>query len=200
MTRLVLLIFISFYLVEAVQAQERAKIRHDYFLNPTGQYSPDDPWTRSRIWRRHTGHWGRFYNCDCEEQKRYSPYICWKNAECPYVGESWRHRWQRDRARIWQRINDGSCNECTNQTVGTCSCPQCSNQLVSTRQKTQPEALQIAKQSSLLTRLTAGDERTVRHAEPNSLLERLTQSREASSESRVAEKSSLLERLHSQHR
>ena len=124
MTRIVLLILISLYTIDTAQAQERAKIRNDYFLNPTGQYSPDDPWIRSRIWRRQTGHWGKFYNCDCEEQKRYSPYICWKNAECPFVGESWRQRWQRDKARIWQRINDGSCSECTNRDVSTCNCPE----------------------------------------------------------------------------
>ena len=90
-------------------AQECAKIRHDYFKNPTGKYSPDDPWTRSRIWWRHTGHFGKFYNCDCEEQKRYSPYICWKNADCPWVGEGLLYQWRRDRSRIRQRIADGSC-------------------------------------------------------------------------------------------
>lgn len=40
-------------------------------------YGPDYPWEKGNIFRWHTGHAGRYYNCDCEEQKRYSPYIDW---------------------------------------------------------------------------------------------------------------------------
>jgi len=130
MTRILLaLTGFLFCLPNASVAQELAKIRHDYFLNPTGKYSPSDPWTRSRIWRRHTGHFGKFSNCDCEEQKRYSPYICWKNADFPFVGEGLFFQWHRDVQRIRQRIADGSCH-CGCQHgdhAVACDCNRCAN-------------------------------------------------------------------------
>lgn len=127
MNRILIPVLLWLFLSPSSEAQELAKIRHDYLVNPTGVYSPDDPWTRSRIWRRHTGHFGKFYNCDCEEQKRYSPYICWKNADCPFVDEGWLFHKQRTRQRIRQRIADGSCAcGCQAHHAATnCSCDTC---------------------------------------------------------------------------
>ena len=51
------------------------------------QYCSEDPWIRGRIWLKQTGHFGWFYNCDCEEDKRKSPYICWKKSDSPFSGE-----------------------------------------------------------------------------------------------------------------
>ena len=140
--------------------QERLKIRHDYFQNPTGQYSLDDPWTRSRIWRRHTGHWGKFYNCDGEEQKRYSPYICWKNADCPFVDESWRYLLWRDKQEIRRRISDGSCSTCQEQhtpTQRSCNCHKCTTQVAQAQTRQRQPSQELEVQPSLLSRLESQD-------------------------------------------
>lgn len=110
-------------------SQELTKIRDDYFLNPTRQNQPCDPWTRSVIWQIHTGHRGLFYNCDREEQKRFSPYICWKNGEWPWTGETCRNSLRRDISGIKQRIIDGSCDcqgahRCDRNPP--CNCQNCS--------------------------------------------------------------------------
>ena len=139
-----------------VAGQERAKIRHDYIDNPTGRYSPSDPWTRSRIWKRQTGHWGRFYNCDGEEAKRNSPYICWKNANCPYVDESLRHTFRRDKARMLQRIADGSCNcGCKQSGSSRCACKQQASEIYSAGSQSQlrEQISQASRPTSLLNRL-----------------------------------------------
>lgn len=118
----------------AVYSQELAKFRDDYCLNPTRQYQPCDPWTRSVIWQIHTGHRGWFYNCDGEEKKRFSPYICWKNGEWPWTGESCRDSLRRDICGIKQRISDGSC-ECQGahkcDRNPPCNCQHCSVKVAS---------------------------------------------------------------------
>jgi len=40
-------------------------------------YQPDDPWVKGRVFQAQTGHAGWFYNCDRQEDKRFSPYIHW---------------------------------------------------------------------------------------------------------------------------
>lgn len=82
----------------------------DDYRQPT-HYSPDDPWTRSAVYRNHVGHFGLFYNCDGEEAKRCSPYICWKsqdNRQCQ------RGPWSAflfDLALVQQRIRWGGCQD-----------------------------------------------------------------------------------------
>lgn len=103
-------------------------IRADYGKNSQIQYSPDDPSTRSRLFKLQTGQAGAFYNCDGEEDKRNSPFICWKSSN----GEHCRRTfldvldWRGDRAEIFQRICDGvggCCSECATCDQGNCRAP-----------------------------------------------------------------------------
>jgi hypothetical protein len=105
-----------------------AKIKADFSNDAPIQYSPSDPRTKSRLFNLQTGQAGAFYNCDGEEDKRCSPYICWKTG----CGDRF-HRtfwdvlnWKKDRAEIAQRICDGagaccsggsSCNTCQQSAV-----------------------------------------------------------------------------------
>jgi hypothetical protein len=102
-------LILTLLLIVAALAGGCAKFRQDYFTDPTARYTPNDPCTRS--WVRHwqTGHAGLFYNCDGEERKRCSPYICWKHADPPWPCETIRKNVPRDLYRIRQRIRDGSC-------------------------------------------------------------------------------------------
>lgn len=50
----------------------------DYVCNAPRQFCPDDPWTTGLVFRTQIGYAGCYFNCDCEEQKRYSPYIYWQ--------------------------------------------------------------------------------------------------------------------------
>jgi hypothetical protein len=80
------------------------------------QYQPNDPWTKGCVYRLHTGHAGKFYNCDCEEQKRFSEFICWKNKQCPQrICKGLFHCVVDDLDEVRQRIRDGACcNRCKN--------------------------------------------------------------------------------------
>lgn len=118
-------------------AQLLNKLRGDYGGDTQIQYSPDDASTRSRLFNLQTGQAGAFYNCDGEEDKRHSPYICWKNGPC---GEKF-HRplwdvldWRRDKNEIAQRICDGAgacCNSCRAPdsaiiaAPAPCGCAEC---------------------------------------------------------------------------
>ncbi len=105
----------------AVSVSGCAKFRQDYFTHSTARYRPSDPWCRSwvRIWQ--TGHGGLFYNCDGEERKRCSPYICWKHADPPWPCETIPKSIRRDLHAIRQRIRDGSCysdgSQCTDSGI-----------------------------------------------------------------------------------
>ena len=85
-------------------------------------YSPSDPEFRSKLFRLQTGHAGLFYNCDGEESKRNSPYICWNSQH----SADWRNgaceACRRDRADVRQRVVDGSC--CP-QKKSNCQCDSC---------------------------------------------------------------------------
>jgi hypothetical protein len=102
---------------DQIQAQEFAKVRSDYGSGAV-TYSPADPWTRSKLFNTHTGHSGRFYNCDGEECKRNSPYICWKTNHQSLTPprRGLLNQLRRDQGKIGQRIADGA---------GACSCPKC---------------------------------------------------------------------------
>lgn len=95
---------------------ELNKVKADYPGPIT--YSPNDPAFRSDRFRMQTGHFGYFYNCDGEEDKRNSPYICWNSQH----NADWRNgacnALKKDRCDIRQRLLDGSC--------ATCSCNSCS--------------------------------------------------------------------------
>ena len=84
----------------------------DYFKLVPRAYSPDDPWTMGHILRTEVGHGGCFYNCDGEEQKRYSPYIRWncQNVDCPkrLIQDPLLHQLHE----IKQRVRWGACAGC----------------------------------------------------------------------------------------
>ncbi len=110
-------------LVPSANGQEVVKALRDYRSNTPRNYTPTDPNERGRIFNMHTGHGGAFYNCDDEEAKRNSPYICWKGT----YQKSTRHRglWrglQMDISEVKQRIHDGGCGTCQ----GDCECSACS--------------------------------------------------------------------------
>lgn len=98
-------------------------------LGAGSQYAPDDPWTRGRWWLRQTGHFGKFYNCDCEEKKRCSPYICWKKSDSPFTGGRFFQSLKCDWLSMKQRIIDGSecCGgkRCRKQPGKSCHCGSC---------------------------------------------------------------------------
>lgn len=75
-------------------------------------YAPSDQDTRSKRLRMQTGHYGLFYNCDDEECKRLSPYICWNSQHTADWYCGWKNAWRRDRNDIIQRLFDGSCQDC----------------------------------------------------------------------------------------
>lgn len=92
------------------QIPSARQVIHDY-RQPV-QYSPDDPWVRSAIFRQQVGYYGRFFNCDDEELKRYSPYIHWRcqdNRQCQRGPvQTARDDWNK----VLQRIAWGSCDPC----------------------------------------------------------------------------------------
>ena len=122
-----------------VEAQELRKALRDYRDERIFNYQPTDPQYRGKVFNIHTGHYGKFYNCDGEENKRNSPYICWK----PHHEKDFPTRLgfcenlRRDIAEINQRLNDGAgacrqkncnCNQCQQAAVVTqpsCSCVDC---------------------------------------------------------------------------
>lgn len=121
-----------FGLAENGHAQLLKQVRED-FGNNVLRYAPDDPSFRSRLFNLQTGHSGAFYNCDGEEDKRNSPYICWKNTSGDRVYCEAREllNWKRDKAEIAQRICDGGC--CGNHShvpqlrqKQSCGCANCS--------------------------------------------------------------------------
>lgn len=132
--RAFLLLSFGFIVVAGLQveinAQEIAKIRDEYFDNPIRRYQPNDPWHRSILYRLQTGHYGRFYNCDNEEQKRCSPYICWKNSDCPTIPKKNCLDCINDEIfKVKRRICDGAgpccCAGQSPEPHQSCSCAQC---------------------------------------------------------------------------
>lgn len=124
---LIALIFVT--VQRESEAQQWIKTLQDNCLNPLRQFQPDDPWTRSCLWNLQAGRSGLFFNCDEEEQKRYSPYIYWKcqtidlMPPCPLAA-----RYTiSDLHATKQRIIDGSCGcqctfaHCAGNCGGTCA-------------------------------------------------------------------------------
>jgi hypothetical protein len=127
-----------------IAAQELKKTRADYHSGSV-QYSPDDPWTRSKVFQAHTGHSGFFYNCDNEECKRYSPYISWEQNCQPLWPERIRlfESLRTDLDKIRWRVNAGGCGceyclkspDCqTCQSADRChECKHCNNSKISAK-------------------------------------------------------------------
>lgn len=124
-------------LSDATQGQELRKALNDYRNERPFNYQPSDPFVRSKAFQVQTKHYGLFYNCDNEECKRNSPYICWKThyeKDFPTT-MSVRERIRHEVAQVKQRILDGAgmcaagcdCQQCqTPSNQGGCQCSECS--------------------------------------------------------------------------
>ena len=98
------------------------QVREDY--RQPMSYSPSDPFFRSSIFRAHTGHSGRYYNCDGEEEKRYSPYIQWATVCNGEHIRPWGEVLRCDIQEVKRRVQSGAC--CGDQNCGCAAC--CENQ------------------------------------------------------------------------
>lgn len=104
-------------------AQEVRKAIRDYKTDRVFNYQPSDPWNRGKLFNIQTKRYGKFFNCDDEESKRNSPYICWKpHTEKdlpPHVRMIDCIR--NDLSEVRQRIKDGA-GACYKDN---CNCDQC---------------------------------------------------------------------------
>jgi len=146
---------------DQAQAQHPLKVLKEYGPNSEVTYAPEDPCTRSKIFKIHTKHTGLFYNCDGEEQKRLSPHIKWKTVSgrsFPPFLDDIRHP-KKDLAEIRQRIRDGNCSpksqpsirviepvtepnldHCFECADGGCGCAECEHEVpVATAKAKEPE-------------------------------------------------------------
>lgn len=98
---------------------------NDFKFDRPFQYAPGDPWTRSKLFKLQTKHFGFGYNCDGEECKRSSPYICWKHHtenDLP-CKTGCCQRLKQTASDVKQRIADGNCVQCA-QAEPCQSCQQ----------------------------------------------------------------------------
>ena len=148
------------------EAQELRKAIRDYRDDRVFNYQPNDPWYRGKLFNVQTKHYGRYYNCDGEEAKRNSPYICWK----PHYEKDFPTRYRAsdiiryDYDIIRRRLNEGSCKEnstcqnCQDSAApnSTCNCVECQGAV-------QPQPVEYEYLSESTTeRRTSGD-RTPSH-------------------------------------
>ena len=77
-TIMILTTLFSGYFCIATDANAQQVVYKNENCAPTDFYKPSDPWTRGKLYNIQTGNSGLFFNCDGEQAKRYSPYICWK--------------------------------------------------------------------------------------------------------------------------
>lgn len=111
----------SGYFCIATDANAQQVIYQNENCAPTEFYKPSDPWTRGKLFNIQTGNTGLFFNCDGEQAKRYSPYICWKpitEKALPTRTGIW-NSIKQDIAEVKQRVRDGSCCD-----LG-CTCADC---------------------------------------------------------------------------
>jgi hypothetical protein len=80
----------------------------DYVRNVPRQYGPRDPWEVGHVLQHQAGWAGFFYNCDCEEHKRLSPYIRWEQQPTVCCPDHHGYAWQQC-DEIWQRLRTGGC-------------------------------------------------------------------------------------------
>ena len=94
------------------------QVREDY--RQPMSYSPSDPFVRSSIFQAHTGHSGRYYNCDGEEEKRNSPYIQWATVCNGEHIRPWGEVLRCDIQEVKRRVQSGAC--CGDKN---CDCTSC---------------------------------------------------------------------------
>lgn len=143
----------------------------DYVRNVPRQYDPHDPWTVGVVMRNQIGWGGMFFNCDCEEDKRLSPYIHWEQQPtvcCPHC-----HCWdiKQQIFEVKQRVRTGSCRQCeyilrthcttseppvqTNcpNQLGDGSCPSCGDKIAPEMESTERAAAPTADETNWFQRL-----------------------------------------------
>ena len=152
--------FVCFQLVISnSEAQEIRNAIRDYKTDRVLNYQPSDPWNRGKLFNIHTKNYGKFYNCDGEESKRNSPYICWK----PHTDKDFPTHVRmidcirNDLSEVRQRIKDGAgacledncnCSQCQSyQQPQSNGCAQCAD---AARQSTQSRVAQRASVSPLV--------------------------------------------------
>ena len=109
-------------------------------------YQPNSPVVENRLFGLQTGHYGFFYNCDREEDKRNHPAICWRRADADQLPKriGCLERVRHEVAQVSRRILDGmcdagcGCSNCRRQAKSTCACPNCS------AESTVDESLELA--------------------------------------------------------
>jgi hypothetical protein len=116
--RIVLVLVGGLLGLSQVAEAQLTQIRRDYQQPMT--YSPDDPFTKGLVYRLQTGQAGKYFNCDCEEEKRYSPYIYWQTVcnhthPVPYCRVL-----LRDLHEVKERVRAGACRGGQN-----CQCQDC---------------------------------------------------------------------------
>lgn len=172
-------LMIGMFSCSQLEAQEFKKFLRDYRDERIYNYTPTDPNFRGKVFRVHTKHYGAFYNCDGEENKRNSPYICWKphheRVFPPRLG--FKENLRRDIAEITQRINDGGCGTCAQgcdcaecQQVApavesTCSCIDCVAKANGLNQGQIYSSVQPGTQNQMAPRIA--QQSNVNSAEPN---------------------------------
>jgi hypothetical protein len=104
-------------IVQLSEAQ-LTQIGRDYRQPMT--YSPDDPFTKGLVYRLQTGQAGKYFNCDCEEQKRYSPYIYWQTVCNHTYPKPYCTVLLRDIHEVKERVRAGACRGGQNCTCGQC--------------------------------------------------------------------------------
>ncbi|MGI9496543.1 MAG: hypothetical protein ACR2NK_10850 [Mariniblastus sp.] len=120
-TIMILTTLFSGYFCIATDANAQQVVYKNENCAPTDFYKPSDPWTRGKLYNIQTGNSGLFFNCDGEQAKRYSPYICWKpitEKALPTRKGIW-NSIKQDIAEVKQRVRDGSCCD-----LG-CTCSDC---------------------------------------------------------------------------
>lgn len=120
---------------------ELDKIRIDYRDGRPFQYQPSDPFVRSKLFKTHIGHGGWFYNCDNQEAKRNSPYICWKvHHECDLPPKMrCIDRINCELAEIKQRIYDGA-GACCKSNCDECACSECQGDVLIANKSNKPSS------------------------------------------------------------
>ena len=118
LTKLILLAGVTLLVAQNVTLGQN--LIADYCRNVPRQYDPRDPWEVGLVMRTQLGWGGHFYNCDCEEHKRLSPYIHWEQQPtvcCPQHC-CWDIKQQINEVR--QRVRTGSCRQCKFQLCDCC--------------------------------------------------------------------------------
>ena len=94
-------------------------------------YQPNSPVVENRLFGLQTGHYGFFYNCDREEDKRNHPAICWRQADAEQLPRriGCLERVRHEVAQVSRRILDGMCDtgccNCQQRSKPKCACAKC---------------------------------------------------------------------------